>query len=108
MPLSRAELNRLTPSQATAFELIERAAIAGARAPENKPRGPLNSRDVSGLVRAGMIETEIFAHNWRRITVVAGDRAPIRTAPPPAVDLEPYLTVKAAGRFHANNISNGY
>ena len=99
MPLTREQLRGLTAGQATAFDLVERAAIAGGRCPQNEPFGPLPGRTMARLAYAGLLEVEIFAHNFRRVTIRTGAWAGARTAAPPNAALQPYRTIKAAGSF---------
>lgn len=53
------------------FETIERAACAGARCPINGttecPHGA-----TTALATEGRILVEVFAHNWRRVTILTG------------------------------------
>lgn len=73
-----------------AFGLIEAAAVAGARCPQNEPHGPIASGAVTALVEAGRVKSEIYAHNWRVVTILAGPNRGQTTAPPP-LGGSPYL-----------------
>lgn len=54
------------------YDLILASVIVGARAPQSKPFGPLDSTETSALAKAGCIKIEIYAHNWRVITIMEG------------------------------------
>ena len=82
--LTREQLARLKDHEAQAFELIERAAIAGARCPKRKPHGPIMGKAVRVLSRCGFIATELFGHNFRQATILVGPNAGKKTAAAPA------------------------
>lgn len=65
MPLSANQLDK-------AFALLEATAIAGERCPQTAPFGPLPGPATGELARAGRIRVEIFAHNWRVVTIMEG------------------------------------
>lgn len=80
------------------FNLIERAAIKGERAPTNvsmdNPNGQLHSGVTSQLLKQGKIRVEVYAHNWRVIEILTGPNAGKRTAMPPyKYATKPYLTL---------------
>jgi len=54
------------------YRLILAAARVGARAPQSAPFGPLDSGITASLAKAGRIKIEVFAHNWRVITIMKG------------------------------------
>lgn len=54
------------------FAAIEAAAAKGERCPQSRPHGPLNAGSSAALARAGRIRVEIFAHNWRVVTIMEG------------------------------------
>lgn len=54
------------------FALLEAAAAAGERCPQSRPHGPLNPASTGHLAREGRIRVEIFAHNWRVVTIMDG------------------------------------
>ena len=70
------------------FALIEAAALAGERCPKNKPFGPLSDHAMTELYRSGRIRAEIFARNFRRITLLHGPhRGKMTVSPPPGTKL---------------------
>lgn len=83
---------------ATAFASIERAAAAGARCPENGTAG-VGHGVVPALARAGKIRVEIFAHNFRRVTILAGPQAGQATAPPPTQCGPAWKVIDAGGTW---------
>lgn len=96
----------MAQSQDSAFAIIERAAAAGARCP-TADQG-LQTATVSALARAGKIKVQIYALNWRVVTVLVGDHKGKKTAPCPHKNNGPYLTCEAAGTFRRDGteISN--
>lgn len=56
----------------SAFSILERAAKLGERCPQSFPFGPLASNVTTTLAHEGRIRIEIFAHNWRVITILSG------------------------------------
>ncbi len=81
--LTREQLAGLTLAEAHAFDLIEKAAIAGARCPMSKPHGPLDRKAVATLRRLGFISCEVFGHNFRRAKILAGPHCGRQTAAHP-------------------------
>ena len=81
--LTREELACLTLAEAHAFDLIEKAAIAGERCPMSKPHGPLNRKAVATLRRLGFISCEVFGHNFRRAKILVGPNLGRQTAAHP-------------------------
>lgn len=65
------------------FALLESAAANGERCPQSIPHGPLNSAVTGALARAGRIRIEIFAHNWRVVTLMDGPHKGKQTMPTP-------------------------
>lgn len=76
MPLSAVQLERN-------FALLEAAAAVGERCPQSRPFGPLDAPAAGQLARAGRIRVEIFAHNWRVVTIMEGPQRGKATAPSP-------------------------
>jgi len=72
------------------FAILEAAAAAGERCPRSHPHGELSAGAVSGLVECGMIRSEVYAQNYRVITILAGPQAGKSTAPCPKVGA-PYM-----------------
>lgn len=72
------------------FMRIVAAAVAGERCPQSAPFGPISSASVSALFGAGRIRSEVYSLNWRVITILTGEHAGLRTAPPPHGG-QPYL-----------------
>ncbi len=86
VPMSRLDDRRLD----AAFRLIEAAAVAGDRCPQNKPFGPLRDGAIRGLIAAGRVRSEVYLHNWRVVTLLAGPHKGKATAAPPQGG-RPYL-----------------
>lgn len=72
------------------FRLLEAAAAAGERCPQSNPHGPMSSESIAALIEAGRIKSEVYAHNWRVVTILDGPHKGRKTAPPPAGG-SPYL-----------------
>ena len=66
-----------------AFELLVDAAIKGERCPQTHPHGPLRSAVIGELYERGMIRSEVYAHNFRRVVILIGEHAGKATAPHP-------------------------
>lgn len=82
------------------FALIELAAENGERCPTNQsaenPTGELRSGVTTALLKQGRIRVEVYAHNWRVVTILTGPHAGKRTAPSPYKGAgKPYLTLPA-------------
>ncbi len=84
-------------SLADAFAVLEKAAAAGDRCPMAKTDG-LTSTLTSALARAGKIRIDVYAHNWRVVTILVGPHAGKSTLGAPNPHWRPYLTI---GREHA-------
>ena len=69
---------------------LEAAAIAGKRCPQSWPHGPLRSGSVSALVELGRIRSEVYAKNWRVVTILEGPHKGKSTESPPSLGV-PYL-----------------
>ena len=53
------------------------------------------SKIVGELARTGRIRVDVYAHNWRRITITEpGQHFGQATAPPPNPNWKPYLTIQ--------------
>jgi hypothetical protein len=65
------------------YVLIETAAIKGERCPKQRPFGPLSYGSTIALARSGRIRIELYAHNWRVITLLDGPHRGCSTAPAP-------------------------
>lgn len=79
-------------SAADTFAMLERCAIAGERCPQTQPHGPLTPGHTTILVREGKIRIEVFRHNWRVVTILAGPNAGKQTKACPAGG-RPYMVV---------------
>lgn len=79
------------------FDLIVAAAIANERCPVKIPFGPLRQNSVEWLTRHGMIEIEIYRHNFRRINILIGPHVGKMTASPLDVTLKPWKIVDVNG-----------
>jgi hypothetical protein len=79
------------------FKLIERAAVTGARCPMSHPFGPLKGGPVQRLLIDGRIRIEIFAGNWRVVTILQGPNAGATTRRSPKGG-QPYRTLEGVRR----------
>src|SRR4051812_32076637 len=68
-----------------AFAILERAAVAGDRCPVGGTSG-LTSGLTTQLAIEGTIKIEIYARNFRRVTILVGPNAGKTTADPPNKD----------------------
>lgn len=80
---------------ADAFAMLETAAASGARCPVAGTNG-LTSTLTGTLARTGKIRIDVYPHNWRVITIMAGPHAGKATALPPDKTWRPYRTIEAA------------
>lgn len=81
-----------------AFSEVEQAAVEGRRCPLNS-EGHINSKTLGDLAHAGKIRIEVFAHNWRVVTILCGPNAGKQTAPPPYAGIGPaYVVIGKEGR----------
>jgi hypothetical protein len=80
-------------SASEAFKMLEKVALAGARCPVSRVNG-LTSQLTSELARTGKIRIDVYPHNYRVITILAGPHAGRATAPPPNKTWRPYLTIE--------------
>jgi hypothetical protein len=74
----------MTPTEqkiASAFSMIEAAAVKGVRCPENYDL-PLTTAAVA-LAKQGKIKIEISGRNYRQVTILVGPNAGKTTAPNP-------------------------
>lgn len=67
-----------------AFNLLVAAAGAGERCPQSWPHGPLRSGTVPALCEAGRIRSEVYAKNWRVVTILTGEAKGKRTMAAPS------------------------
>lgn len=74
------------------FAFLVHVACRGERCPAGKPYGPLVPAVMSALAHAGRIRIEIFAHNWRVVTIMEGPLMGRSTMASPRGGL-PYRTV---------------
>lgn len=74
-----------------AFAMIEAAAIKGERCPQNDVF-PGKKGAVPELARQGRIKIEVFAHNWRVVTIMEGPNKGKRTKAAP-MGSEPYKVI---------------
>jgi hypothetical protein len=72
------------------FALLVAAAVAGKRCPQNEPFGPIQRGTVERLIEAGRIRSEVYAVNFRRVTILTGEHAGKSTAAHPK-GFAPYL-----------------
>jgi hypothetical protein len=85
MTLRRREIDWLDKN----FKLLEDAALAGDRCPQSHPHGPIDSGAITELVRVKRIRSEVYAHNYRVVTILVGPHKGKSTAPA-APGLAPY------------------
>lgn len=88
---------RKLQSKDDVFALLLAAAIAGGRCPQSRPHGPILDPGLPAqLARDGKIRIEVYAHNWRRVTILVGEHAGKSTAGPPKPEWKPYKTIERA------------
>lgn len=75
-----------------AFALLEAAAVAGERCPVSG--GGLTSGLTTDLAIDGKIKVEIYAKNFRRVTILVGPNAGKTTADPPNKNWKPYKVIE--------------
>lgn len=80
------------------FAVIEAAAVAGYRCPENNTHD-LPYKAAQLLCRAGMIRVEIGAHNYRVAELLVGANAGARTAADPT-GAKPWKIIGRATMVH--------
>ncbi len=74
----------------TDFDLLVAAAVAGERCPQSTPYGPLKKGAIGALVRERKIKSEVYRHNYRVVTILAGPHRGASTAPADR-GLRPYI-----------------
>jgi hypothetical protein len=77
---------RKGPTQDEAFAALERAAVAGDRCPvgSGPDANPIVGNGIVGkLCAAGRIQVDVYAHNWRVVTILEGPHKGKTTAPCP-------------------------
>lgn len=82
--------------------LIE-TALAGARCPFNTTReitGGIPQVAIAYLARGGLIKVDIYAQNWRVVTLLTGEHSGKHTALPPFKNLGPYKTIDTGTTLH--------
>lgn len=85
------------------FSLLVDAAIAGRRCPTadelENAAGTYGRIAPILLAEEGKIRIEVFAHNWRVVTICEGPHAGAKTAPPPGQrEHQPYHVIEPGGR----------
>lgn len=83
------------------YDLIAAAAVGGERCPLTIPYGPVRQNSLEWLTKNGLVRTELYRHNYRKVTILTGEHAGRSTAPPPDETLKPWLTIDANGRYKA-------
>jgi hypothetical protein len=83
----------------TDFNLLVAAAVAGQRCPMSNPHGPLKCRSITELVREGKIRSEVYTHNYRVVTILAGPHRGAATAPAPRGAQLYVVNGRRIGRF---------
>jgi len=104
------KVERLTPKEHLdrCFDEILQAAKKGQRCPENES-GHVNSTRCGKLARDGLIKVEVFARNYRVVTILVGKDAGLKTAPPPYRVTQPKFIIDKQGgralkRFMQNDV----
>ena len=90
MPASQALLDEV-------FTMLVGAAYRGERCPQLQPFGPLNwsqNRAIADLARAGRIILEVYAPNWRVITICQGKYSGRTTMRCPNHFAKPYKVIQ--------------
>lgn len=85
------------------FELLCHAAAAGHRCPTREELPPYCRQLLTDLARRGDVRVEIFAHNWRVVTILVGPHAGKSTAPAP-LGKKPYQILTKNGRLYGHSI----
>lgn len=94
MELSESGLSKL-------FKQLENCVALGARCPQTLPFGPLTraaNKGVIELARRGRIKLDIYAHNWRVVTMCEGRHFGKSTEMPPYQHGAPYKTIQREQR----------
>jgi hypothetical protein len=85
------------------FAVIEHAAVAGLRCPgADEIKAPHGVVPI--LARSGRIRIEVYAGNWRVITITSGEHAGKQTAPPPFQHSGPYIMIDRNGRHEKGRV----
>lgn len=93
---------KISTAEDRSFALIEAAAVKGARCPANLANGgTIPGAHISQLVKDGRIRVEIYALNYRVITILKGPHAGKSTRGAPR-DQKPYLV----NGVHVHRISD--
>lgn len=85
------------------FLALEHAAVNGLRCPQNdyvvaeRHRQGVHADLVGVLAREGFIKVEIFAQNWRVVTMLKGEHQGKQTKPPPYYMRYPYQVIDRDG-----------
>jgi hypothetical protein len=88
------------------FQAIVDAAIKGHRCPENGSHG-VNTQRCRALANAGDIKIEVFARNYRVVTILTGRHAGLKTAPPPYKVAQPKLVINKDGKHVFKRFDHG-
>jgi hypothetical protein len=78
-----------------ALAAIEAAVRDGARCPLNDQIG--GSKVIAGLALEGLLKIEVYAHNYRVVTMLTGELKGRHTPLPPGKSPKPYLVIDASG-----------
>jgi len=81
----------ITPGLARAFAVVEAAAAQGLRCPTRKEAVAFHNR-ASELAWQGFIKVEVYARNYRVVTILVGPYAGKSTKPPSTKSATPWLT----------------
>ena len=84
-----------------AYTMIEQAAIHGDRCPFNDNMDATGRCFVPELARTGRIRVEVYARNWRVVTLLTGEHKGKHTALPSFATVGgPYVTIDRNGTHH--------
>lgn len=79
------------------FESILQAALRGDRCPENDTYN-VASTYCRLLAERGDIKIEVYARNYRVVTILKGPHAGVKTAPPPYSVKSPKIIISTEGK----------
>lgn len=88
------------------FQAILRAALRGERCPENGSSN-VNTDRCRALAAAGRIKIEVFARNFRVVTILTGRHAGRKTARAPYKVSQPKLVISKDGKHIIKRFDTG-
>ncbi|MGB6535915.1 MAG: hypothetical protein WBF58_08130 [Xanthobacteraceae bacterium] len=107
-PLPAKQERRLSHQERVelCFQVILRAAMQGERCPENGSSN-VNTGLCRALADAGRIKIEVFARNFRVVTILTGRHGGRKTAPPPYKVSQPKLVISKDGKHIFKRFDSG-